>query len=238
MLMLGCCCAQACNLVTFYAHMGGDASRAWKLIHKRIKQRFTCPGQLAKSEHWPDFLKDLWGPISLQTADHEKVHVRLDYKFSKLSPLKALARYKLAIIEWGWVGYEELCRSRRVLSSEICIILHILWKLFRAVQVCKYTPNSRCRPSRCLLGIFVIFLIGKRVKCSADCSPFVLTTKTTQPRRQVLAVKGSLTCNFSLLLTSLVQYGKILRYVVNSSWLWWIMHVSLANQKLRNILNE
>ena len=23
----------------------------------------------------------------------------------------------LAIIEWGWVGYEEFCRSRRVLST-------------------------------------------------------------------------------------------------------------------------
>ena len=39
----------------------------------------------------------------------------------------------LAIIEWGWVGYEEFCRSRRVLSteaegSEICRILHILRK--------------------------------------------------------------------------------------------------------------
>ena len=22
------------------------------------------------------------------------------------------------IIEWGWVGYEEFCRSRRVLSTE------------------------------------------------------------------------------------------------------------------------
>ena len=26
--------------------------------------------------------------------------------------------FQLAIIEWGWVGYEEFCRSRRVLSSE------------------------------------------------------------------------------------------------------------------------
>ena len=25
----------------------------------------------------------------------------------------------LAIIEWGWVGYEEFCRSRRVLSTEV-----------------------------------------------------------------------------------------------------------------------
>ena len=25
----------------------------------------------------------------------------------------------VAIIEWGWVGYEEFCRSRRVLSTEV-----------------------------------------------------------------------------------------------------------------------
>ena len=46
----------------------------------------------------------------------------------------------LAIIEWGWVGYEEFCRSikegvihrgrrpRWITPSEICRILHILWK--------------------------------------------------------------------------------------------------------------
>ena len=26
--------------------------------------------------------------------------------------------HELAIIEWGWVGYEEFCRSRRMLSTE------------------------------------------------------------------------------------------------------------------------
>ena len=64
---------------------------------------------------------------------------------------------------------------------------------------------------------------------------FVPTTQTTQPRPQVFSVTGSLTCNFSALLTSTVHYGKILP---NSSWLWWIMRVTLANQKQRNILNE
>ena len=27
--------------------------------------------------------------------------------------------YKLAINEWGYVGYEELCRSKRLLSAEV-----------------------------------------------------------------------------------------------------------------------
>ena len=51
-----------------------------------------------------------------------------------------------------------------------------------AVQVCKYTPNSRCRPSNCLLAVLAMFLDNmfavKRVKCSAT-SP-LLTLKTTQ----------------------------------------------------------
>ena len=64
---------------------------------------------------------------------------------------------------------------------------------------------------------------------------FVPTTQTTQPRPEVFSVTGSLTCNFAALLTSTVHYGKILP---NSSWLWWIMRVTLANQKRRNILNE
>ena len=38
---------------------------------------------------------------------------------------------------------------------------------------------------------------------------FVLTTKTTHPRPQVLMVKGSITCNQATLLTSSVQYDKI-----------------------------
>ena len=34
----------------------------------------------------------------------------------------------LAIMEWGWVGYEELCRLRWIIPSEICVILHIVLK--------------------------------------------------------------------------------------------------------------
>ena len=67
---------------------------------------------------------------------------------------------------------------------------------------------------------------------------FVLTTETTQPRAQVFSVKVSIICNFTALLTSSVQYGKILPNLVNSSWLPGIMRVILANQKRRNILNE
>ena len=65
----------------------------------------------------------------------------------------------------------------------------------------------------------------------------LLTSKTTQTHSR-FSVNSSIICNFSALLTSLVQYGKILPNLVNSSWLWWIMHVILANQKPRNTLNN
>ena len=58
----------------------------------------------------------------------------------------------------------------------------------------------------------------KRVKCSAI---FVLTTKTTQPCTWVFLVNGSIICNFAALFPNLVD----------NSWLWWIMHVILSNQK-------
>ena len=70
MSMLCSCRAQtkSYNLVTFYTHLSGDVSLVWKLAHKLIKQRCNCPQQLTKFEHWTNFLQDLCGPISLQTA--------------------------------------------------------------------------------------------------------------------------------------------------------------------------
>ena len=62
-------------------------------------------------------------------------------------------------------------------------------------------------------------------------SSLLLTSKTTQIRAQVFSVNGAKICNFAAILTSSVQYGKILPNLVNSSWLWWIMGVILANQK-------
>ena len=78
------------------------------------------------------------------------------------------------------------------------------------------------------------FLV-KQVKCSSSCA---LTTNSTQPYPQVFSVNGSIICNFAALLTSSVQYGKILPCLIDSSWLWWIMRVILSNQKWRNTLNE
>ena len=77
--------------------------------------------------------------------------------------------------------------------------VHLRWCTFRFVQLCKYSPNSRCHPSSCLLAVLAVFL--------AIFSPssyswnewnvrhfFKFTTKTTQPRPQVFSVNGDLTC--------------------------------------------
>ena len=60
---------------------------------------------------------------------------------------------------------------------------------------------------------FAKFLLLKRVKCPPF---FKFTTKTTQPRSQVVSVNGALTCRR---LHFLVKH-KILANLVISNWLW------------------
>ena len=68
---------------------------------------------------------------------------------------------------------------------------------FRFVQLRKYSPDSRCRPPSCLLGVFAMFLAI--ILPSSSCSYyswnewnvrrfFSFTSKTTQPRPQVFSV--------------------------------------------------
>ena len=71
--------------------------------------------------------------------------------------------------------------------------------LYRDVQdikgclvICKYSPNSRCRPSSCLLAVLSMFLANSSpISSSRNEGNFVLTTKTTQPRPQVFSVNCS-----------------------------------------------
>ena len=56
------------------------------------------------------------------------------------------------------------------------------------------------------------------------------------PRSSRLTVQFPV--NFPARLMWSLQYRKILPNLVDSSWLWWIMHGILANQKQRNILHE
>ena len=100
--------------------------------------------------------------------------------FSSSSPFYLLSSliFYLAINEWGWVGYEELCRSRRVLSTEalpskICIILisiyilsdlgdlsNLIGSLSRTIQ--QYSPPSEW--IMCELGVFPIFFRERSFK--------------------------------------------------------------------------
>ena len=82
---------------------------------------------------------------------------------------------------------------------------------FRVVQLRKYSPNSRCRPSSCLLAVLAMFLaiISPSSYSWNECNEstiFVFTTKTTQPRPQVFSVNGALTCKKAALLTSSIRW--------------------------------
>ena len=64
------------------------------------------------------------------------------------------------------------------------------------VQYCKYSPNSTCRPSSCLLAVLAMLLANSSPISSRETSEmlrhFVLTVKTTQPRPQVFSVNCSI----------------------------------------------
>ena len=154
-----------------------------------------------------------------------------------LSPL----RHPCSPIEWGWVGYEEFCRSRRVLSTEakgrggkpheICRILHILrkpnsiiallfsqnispfLKEFRHFALCFSTHQNNTTLSPGFLGQRLNNLQGA-------------TLLTSFWRQQFNNFQRA------ALLTPLVQC------LANSSWLGWIMRAVLTNQKRRNVFNE
>ena len=104
-------------------------------------------------------------------------------KLSVLSP-------SLAMIEWGWVGYEEFCRLRRVLStyrgqrprwitpSKICRILHILRK-----------PNS------VIALLFIQNISSFLEELSPFRSLFFRSPNIRQPCPQVFSVNGSIICS-------------------------------------------
>ena len=125
----------------------------------------------------------------------------------------------LAIIEWGWVGYEELCRSRRVLSTEAkkAEVNNTLQDLQNSSYPMKAEFNN------CFIIHSKYFLVLKGV--SPFRSLFLRSPNLTQPCRQVFSVNGSIICSGlqfwrhfdvigsiiflqAALLTSLIQYGE------------------------------
>ena len=107
-----------------------------------------------------------------------------------------------AIIEWGWVGYEEFCRSRR--KAEVDNTL-------RDLQNSSYPAKAEF--NNCFIFHSKYFLLLKGV--SPLRSLFFRSPNITQPCPQVFAVNGSIICgglyfwrhwfNMAKILTSLVQ---------------------------------
>ena len=77
---------------------------------------------------------------------------------------------------------------------------------FRVVQLRKYSPDSRCHPSSCLLAVLAMFLSIISPSSYSwnewNFRHFFSTTKTTQPRPQVFSVNGALTRKNAAFLTS------------------------------------
>ena len=114
----------------------------------------------------------------------------------------------LGIIEWGWVGYKEFCRSRRLLSTEA----------LRDLQNSSYLPKVEF--NNCFIINSKYFLLLKGVsplRSLHDCFSAHLVPRFLGERFNNLRRAALLTSFWShrfnnfrqaALLTSLIQYGE------------------------------
>ena len=74
--------------------------------------------------------------------------------------------------------------------------VHLRYCTFRFVQLRKYSPNSRCRSSSCLLAVLAMFvaIFSPSSYSWNEWNFFKFTTKTTQPHSQVFSVNFASTC--------------------------------------------
>ena len=108
---------------------------------------------------------------------------------------------------------------------------------FRFFQLRKYSPNSRCRPPSYVLAVFGMFLaiISPSSSCSSyswnewDVRHFFYNQNISTSSPGLLG-KGGFTCSGLHFWRHFLVKHKILPNLVISNWLWWIMHVLLANQ--------
>ena len=92
----------------------------------------------------------------------------------------------LAIIEWGWVGYEEFCRSKRVLSTGAKVD-----NTLQDLQNSSYSTKAKF--NNCFIIHSKYFLLLKLV--SPVSSLFFRSPNITQPCPKVFLVNGSLICS-------------------------------------------
>ena len=145
--------------------------------------------------------------------------------------LKTFSNYWMRLSRiWNILQVEESVihrigqRLRWITPSEICRILHIL-----------RTPNS-------IIALLFIQNIFFAQTCKLYLQPF-LSFWMTQPFAQVFSVNGSIIfdVNGPIICSGLHfwrHWFNMTKFLVNSSCLWWFMHVVLTNQKRGNILNE
>ena len=107
--------------------------------------------------------------------------------------------------------------------------------IVHVVQLRKYSPNNRCRPSSCLLAVLAMFL--------AIISPRSYSWNEWDVRYYYFHNQNNSTSSPCLLCQRCINLQesctfvkrKILPNLVVSSWLWWIMLVLLANRNQGNI---
>ena len=117
----------------------------------------------------------------------------------RLSRIWRIVQIKEGVIQQGW-------RPKWITSSEICRILHILWK-----------PNS-------IIAFSNIFKLERKMS-----SLFFLLTKNNTTSSPGFLVNSSIICSRLHFWYHGFNITKFFLNLVNSNWLWWIMHVVLTN---------
>ena len=118
----------------------------------------------------------------------------------------------LAIIEWGWVGYEEFCRSRGVLSTKAEVD-----NTHRDLQNFSYPMKAEF--NNCFIIHSKYFLLLKGV--SPLRSLIFRSPNITQPCPQVFSVNRSIICSGLHIWRHRFSMAKFVPNLVNGSWLWW-----------------
>ena len=166
-------------------------------------------------------------------------------------------------VRWNFEG-KSYCIDRFSTQTIISLLIFRLWftvKIFLKLrkfqpqysyEIYSYSKGKVCSgsynvllPRSCLLAVFAKFLaiISPSSSCSSyswiewSARHFYFHNQNNSTSSPGLLGNGALTCRGLHFLRHFVKHN-ILRNLVISNWLWWIMRVLLANQNWRSILNE
>ena len=166
-------------------------------------------------------------------------------------------------VRWSFEGI-SYCIDRFSTQTIIPLLIFRLWftvKIFLKLrkfqpqysyEIYSYSKGKVCSdsynvllPRSCLLAVFAMFLaiISPSSSCSSyswnewSVRHFYFHNQNNSTSSPGLLGNGALTCSGLHFLRHFVKHN-ILRNLVISNWLWWVMRVLLANQNWRSILNE